>query len=68
MQIKINLWLLRFPIFLQKCLDKEPSKRWTCEELLTHPYFDNFQFQLPEQELEDFEKLRKHRDRSRVSC
>ncbi|XP_046660050.1 LOW QUALITY PROTEIN: cyclin-dependent kinase-like 1 [Homalodisca vitripennis] len=53
--------------FLHKCLDKEPSKRWTCEQLLTHPYFNNFHFKLPDQELEEFEKLRKHRDRSRNS-
>ncbi|XP_054259607.1 cyclin-dependent kinase-like 4 isoform X2 [Macrosteles quadrilineatus] len=53
--------------FLHRCLDKEPSKRWTCEQLLTHPYFDNFHYQLPEQELEEFERLRKHRDRSRNS-
>ncbi|XP_057660254.1 cyclin-dependent kinase-like 1 isoform X2 [Diorhabda carinulata] len=27
--------------FLQKCLDKDPMKRWTCEKLLAHEYFDN---------------------------
>lgn len=53
-------------ILSQRCLDKEPTKRWTCEELLSHPYFQHFQFELPDQELEDFEKLRKHKDRSRV--
>ncbi|CAH2013621.1 unnamed protein product [Acanthoscelides obtectus] len=26
--------------FLKKCLDKDPAKRWTCEELLSHKYFD----------------------------
>lgn len=27
--------------FLKKCLDKDPQKRYTCEQLLLHPYFDN---------------------------
>lgn len=28
--------------FLKKCLDKDPDKRYTCEQLLKHPYFDHF--------------------------
>nr|CAD7415064.1 unnamed protein product [Timema cristinae] len=53
--------------FLKKCLDKDPSKRWSCEQLLRHPYFDNFHFKMPESELDEFEKLRRLRDRSRNS-
>jgi serine/threonine protein kinase len=52
---------------LQKCVDKDPARRWSCEQLLRHPYFDNFHFKIPDSELEEFEKLRKLRDRSRVS-
>lgn len=52
---------------LQKCVDKDPARRWSCEQLLRHSYFDNFHFKIPESELEEFEKLRKLRDRSRVS-
>nr|CAD7256392.1 unnamed protein product [Timema shepardi] len=53
--------------FLKKCLDKDPAKRWSCEQLLRHPYFDNFHFKMPESELDEFEKLRRLRDRSRNS-
>ncbi|XP_022200489.1 cyclin-dependent kinase-like 1 isoform X1 [Nilaparvata lugens] len=53
--------------FLMKCLEKEPGNRWTCDDLLKHPYFENYHFKIPEKELEEFEKLRKLRDRSRNS-
>lgn len=35
---------------LQKCLDKDPEKRWTASELLNHDYFAGFVFQLPPEE------------------
>ncbi|XP_075222083.1 cyclin-dependent kinase-like 4 [Lycorma delicatula] len=53
--------------FLKRCVDKEPGNRWTCEDLWKHPYFENYHFKIPEKELEEFEKLRKLRDRSRNS-
>lgn len=53
--------------FLKKCLDKDPNERWTCEQLLRHSYFDNFHFKMPDVETEEFEKLKKYRERSRVS-
>ncbi|BES90829.1 S_TKc [Nesidiocoris tenuis] len=53
--------------FLKRCLDKEPSKRWSAEELLKHPYFDNYHFKMPEIEMIEFEKLKKLRDRPRNS-
>jgi len=45
--------------FLYKCLDRDPSKRWTCEQLMHHKYFDGFTFRLPTSDLEEFEKIRK---------
>uniref|UniRef100_T1E1S1 cyclin-dependent kinase n=1 Tax=Cupiennius salei TaxID=6928 RepID=T1E1S1_CUPSA len=28
--------------FIKRCLDKDPQKRYTCAQLLKHPFFDNF--------------------------
>ncbi|XP_046642037.1 cyclin-dependent kinase-like 4 isoform X2 [Daphnia pulicaria] len=53
--------------FLKKCLDRDPSKRYTCDQLLRHPYFANFNFRLPESELEEYERLRRLRSRSRYA-
>lgn len=47
--------------FLQKCLDKDPEKRWTCDQLLVHRYFDDFEFTIPSKE----ESMK--RNQSRVS-
>ena len=44
---------------LQKCLDKDPAKRWTCEQLLSHPFFKNFSFKFPDHEINEFERLRR---------
>ncbi|XP_031357571.1 cyclin-dependent kinase-like 1 isoform X2 [Photinus pyralis] len=51
--------------FLRKCLDKDPAKRWTCDQLLTHQYFENFHFKVDEIEEQNFEK--NSRDKSRTS-
>ncbi|XP_059481444.1 cyclin-dependent kinase-like 1 isoform X1 [Neocloeon triangulifer] len=53
--------------FAMKCLDKDPSQRWTCEQLMQHEYFDNFSFKSPETEFSEYERVRKSRDRSRTS-
>lgn len=50
--------------FLEKCLDKDPGKRWTCEQLLRHQYFENFSFKTEENEIQPFEKIA--RDRTKV--
>lgn len=50
--------------FLKKCLDKDPVKRWTCDQLLGHKYFIDFNFKIDD-ETHNFEKL--SRDRSRNS-
>lgn len=46
--------------FMKKCLDKDPAKRYSCEQLLSHGFFKNFTFKFPESELEDFERLRRN--------
>ena len=37
---------------LFRCLDKDPARRWSCEQLLSHSYFKNFSFKLPDSEEE----------------
>ena len=27
---------------MKACLAMDPNKRWSCEQLLDHPYFDNY--------------------------
>ncbi|KAF4527212.1 hypothetical protein B566_EDAN006138 [Ephemera danica] len=54
----------------QKCLDKDPAKRWTCEQLLRHSYFEDFAFKSPEgveneESTQAQERARRSRDRSR---
>lgn len=49
--------------FLKKCLDIDPNRRYTCEQLLRHPYFLNVK--IPEIELDDSNF--KPRQRSKVS-
>ncbi|CAH0690352.1 unnamed protein product [Spodoptera exigua] len=45
--------------FLHKCLDKDPMVRWTCEQLLRHPIFENFLFTVPHSDHEEYEKSRR---------
>lgn len=33
--------------FMKKCLDKDPAKRWTCEQLLHHAFFKVHTFKVP---------------------
>ncbi|CAG7829698.1 unnamed protein product [Allacma fusca] len=46
--------------FLYKCLDRDPLKRWTCDQLMRHSYFNGFSFRLPSSDLEEFEKIRRN--------
>jgi len=46
--------------FMKKCLDKDPVKRWSCDQLLSHPFFKNFTFKFPEHELNEFDRLRRN--------
>lgn len=48
------------------CLEKDPLRRWTCDQLLRHPFFDNFSFKYPESDLYEFEKLKTFREKSKV--
>ena len=43
----------------QKCLDKDPAKRWSCEQLLTHGWFKGYTFKFPDHELEQFDRYRR---------
>ena len=54
-------------MFFQKCVDKDPAKRMTCEQLLAHPFFRNFSFKYPEVDEYDGQKRVRERDRARVS-
>ncbi|XP_063231843.1 cyclin-dependent kinase-like 1 isoform X2 [Bacillus rossius redtenbacheri] len=53
--------------FLKRCVDVEPARRWSCEQLLLHPYLCDYSFKLPRAETEHFERLRRLRDRSRLA-
>lgn len=45
----------------QKCLDKDPAKRWSCEQLLQHPFFDRHSFKKPD--YGDLDRIARERDR-----
>ena len=45
--------------FWQKCLEKDPAKRHTCQQLLQHSYFDGFNFKLPQAEVDEFERMKR---------
>lgn len=40
--IYIGCYSRTISMLLQRCLDKDPEKRWTCERLLSHPLFDEY--------------------------
>jgi serine/threonine protein kinase len=62
------LFVLSTPRFFQKCVDKDPAKRLTCDQLLAHPFFRNFSFKYPDPADEyDGQKRVRERDRARVS-
>ena len=41
-----------------RCLDKDPARRWSCDQLLSHNYFKNFSFKMPESEGEELNNRR----------
>ncbi|CAK1547459.1 unnamed protein product [Leptosia nina] len=45
--------------FLKRCLDKDPMMRWTCEQLLRHPIFENFLFTVPATDHDEYERVRR---------
>lgn len=59
-----------FPIFtkFQKCLDKDPAKRWSCERLMSHPLFEDYLLKHREDSMEhsDSHKSNRSRDKSKV--
>ncbi|XP_026680652.1 uncharacterized protein LOC103510933 [Diaphorina citri] len=32
-----------------RCLDKDPLRRWSCDQLLRHPYFNGYYFEVPDE-------------------
>ncbi|KAH7942045.1 hypothetical protein HPB49_020036 [Dermacentor silvarum] len=48
--------------FLKKCLDKDPAKRWTCEQLLKHPYLGDCK--VPEVDVEDNVRIRREKSKN----
>ncbi len=38
--------------FMKRCLDKDPGRRWTCEQLLGHAFFKTRSFKVPNYEEE----------------
>lgn len=53
---------------LQKCLDKDPARRWTCERLMGHPLFLDYLAKHKDDLLEQTEshKSNRSRDKSKV--
>lgn len=45
----------------QKCLDKDPAKRWTCEQLTRHKYFENFNFTVDENDQPNYDRTIQNR-------
>ncbi|XP_069194832.1 cyclin-dependent kinase-like 4 isoform X2 [Procambarus clarkii] len=43
---------------LKKCLDRDPAKRWTCDQLLGHDYFKGFTYKLPEEDQLEHDRLK----------
>ncbi|KAI5740400.1 hypothetical protein M8J76_003469 [Diaphorina citri] len=41
-----NIYLIDF---LKRCLDKDPLRRWSCDQLLRHPYFNGYYFEVPDE-------------------
>lgn len=56
-----------FSLF-QKCLDKDPAKRWSCERLMGHPLFEDYLAKHKEDSMEhsDSHKSNRSRDKSKV--
>lgn len=62
---KINLsfnclwmWELNLLLLSQKCIDRDPCKRWTCDQLLTHDYFKGFSYKIPEEDQLEHDRLK----------
>ncbi|XP_055923818.1 cyclin-dependent kinase-like 1 isoform X1 [Eupeodes corollae] len=53
--------------FLRKCIDKDPAKRWSCEKLIKHSYFDDYIAKQREMEASSSLQDSRHRDKSKTS-
>lgn len=53
---------------MQKCLDKDPQKRWSCERLVTHAYFEDYVIMEKEMEAAaETININKHREKPKLS-
>ncbi|XP_025833833.1 cyclin-dependent kinase-like 1 [Agrilus planipennis] len=52
--------------FIKRCLDKDPEKRWSCQQLLEHSYFENFHFKGTDS-VDQYNHTRFNRDKFRHS-
>ncbi|CAO1300513.1 unnamed protein product [Diamesa hyperborea] len=54
--------------FMKKCLDKDPNKRWSCERLAQHPYFEDFVVKNKEPEITtNLQPDNRNREKSKIS-
>ena len=53
-----------FFFHFQKCLDKDPARRWSCEQLLHHNFFKQHSFKIPNYEETERGRVRE-RERER---
>lgn len=51
---------------MQKCLDKDPAKRWTCERLMNHQLFEEYIARRKEATVEQTDDSNRPREKSKV--
>lgn len=56
-----------FDFLSQKCLDKDPAKRWSCERLLHHPVFDDYLAMRAESSIDQPDANSQFKNKSKVS-
>lgn len=54
----LGVWELTLLLSSQKCIDRDPGKRWTCDQLLSHDYFKGFSYKIPEEDQLEHDRLK----------